>query len=329
MVGYPGYTRTQLRSRAGRSRYTYIYGVDIRPDRVSLSFMTFKAKRTSRTIWTLVAATGMVAAVEIAACGTHDDVQQEQALELQQVETQRQWRGPIGVAVEVALTKTAVSEPQAIALRHIGESARFDAVKRDQIRDGLSSAAIEIVRIGNTDTEQFEAAVSRASSIIEEHLLETNRAFKEIHTILEPGQRVELAAVFRDRINERFRRFEGEHGELHRRSAFKRFAKHMALTAAQVLQLERLRDMLRDENERERLHPTREQLLALVDAFEGDSFAGAVDAFHAEKIKIMRKRVASVGEHTNWVLSIFSDGQRVVLADLIDRGPMKVLFGDE
>ena len=73
-----------------------------------------------------------------------------------------------------------------------------------------------------------------------------------------------------------------------------------------------------------RLKPSRDELESLVTAFEGDEFEQALDGFQAEKIAILHKRLARAGEHTDTVLTLLDDGQRELLADLMERGPKAV-----
>lgn len=279
--------------------------------------MTVKTRLSTRSIWALAAVVGATSAVAGTACGT---------AEQPPAETLQQWHGPIGFVIDATLEGTDVSDQQAVTLRRIHESVRMDSAKRAQIHDEVKAAAIDVLRIGDADTAQSHDAVMRGATVMERRILEINRAIEEVHATLDDRQRVAVAGVFRDRINQRFGHADAE---VRRKNAFVRFTKYMAMTALQIAQLETLRDMLRDEAEHESVHPTREELLALVDAFEGDDFGEAVDAFHARKIRIMHKRFGVAWAHTNTVLSIFNDNQRVLLADLIDRGPMEVLFGEK
>ena len=291
--------------------------------------MKIKASLRNRTIRTLVASLGLVAAVGVAACATAVDSQQEQAAEQQRAEEQHRFRGPVGVVVDVALAHADLSDAQTADLRDISESMQMDSEEKKLLRDELKASAVDIVRSGTTDSEQFDEAVTKATAAIQRRMLETNDAMKDIHATLDADQRLAVADVLRDRINERFGYAEGEDGEAKRKMTFKRFAKHMALSTLQIDKLKMLRDELKSENDKKRAHPTREELLALVDAFEGNDFGKAVDAFHAEKIEIMRDRFSRAGEHTDTVLSILSEGQRNLLADLIDQGPKKVLLGED
>jgi hypothetical protein len=43
----------------------------------------------------------------------------------------------------------------------------------------------------------------------------------------------------------------------------------------------------------------------------------------------MREHIAHAGENTDAVLTLLTDGQRDLLADLIDRGPRQVLLGEQ
>jgi hypothetical protein len=78
----------------------------------------------------------------------------------------------------------------------------------------------------------------------------------------------------------------------------------------------------------QKLRPSRDELDALVDAFEGDDFRTALDTLHERKAKLLRAHVGRVGDRTDTVLSIFTPEQRDLLADLILDGPSKVLYGE-
>jgi len=286
--------------------------------------MISKTHLSCRSTWMLMGAVGATFTVAITACGAADQADPPPVVEAP-ANAHRHLHGPVGVVVDAALHGAEVSGLQAVALRHIYESVRLDKAKRDRFHDEMKGSAIEILRIGDAENAHFDDASRRAAATMERHILETGRALQEVHATLDGRQRVAAAGVLRDRINRHF----GQPDEIRRKEAFVRFTKYMAMTALQIAQLETLRDMLRDEAEQEGLHPTREELLSLVDAFEGAGFGDALDAFHARKLAIMHERFSMAWRHTNSVLSIFSDGQRVLLADLIDRGPMEVLFGEK
>jgi len=292
--------------------------------------MKIKASRSRRTIRSIAATVGLVAAVGVAAvgvtaCATDVDSQEEPAAELQQRTDEHQgFRGPVGVVVDAALAHAELSDEQTANLRDIGESMRMDTDEKKQIREALRTSAVEIVRSGAVDTEQFDEAIEHATEAIARRMLETNAAMKDIHATLDADQRLTVADALRERINERMGNPDLSQGKL----TFKRFAKHMALSTLQIDKLKMLKEKLHDDSAEKRVHPTREELLALVGAFEGNDFGKAVDAFHAGKIKIMRERFSRAGEHTDTVLSILNDGQRDLLADIIEQGPKKVLLGE-
>jgi len=194
------------------------------------------------------------------------------------------------------------------------------------LHDKFKNSAVSVVRAGSTDSEEFNQAITEAVQAVEEHVARGSNALEEIHGILEPDQRASVAEALRAHIDEKFGRPKQER-DLREQDGFKRFAAHLMLTTFQVDQLMAVKKELVGNTRG--LRPTREELYALVDAFEGEDFRAALDAFHAKKQRIFKNRIASAGEKTDTVLAIFTPEQRDLIADLILEGPRKVLLGEE
>jgi hypothetical protein len=143
-------------------------------------------------------------------------------------------------------------------------------------------------------------------------------ALLELHALLEPAQRVAVADALHARIAEK--RAERERDK----SGFKRVAAHLMLSAMQVDKLKALRDNIGSEPQR--LHPRRREVAALIDAFKTEAFADSIEQFEADKRAILRERLADGRQHADTAMAILSDGQRDLLADLIERGPKAVLL---
>jgi hypothetical protein len=192
------------------------------------------------------------------------------------------------------------------------------------MREKLRTSAVVVVRAGTTNSREFDQSVSEAVRAIEERVQKGTDALEEIHAVLEPDQRALVATALRAHVDEKF----GKKRDARRhKNGVQRFASHLMLSKLQLAQLETIKKEL--VGEKRELRPSREEAHALVDAFEGEDFAAALDAFRAKKATLLKAHVATAGKRTNTVLSIFTVEQRELLADLILEGPRKVLFGDE
>jgi hypothetical protein len=134
-----------------------------------------------------------------------------------------------------------------------------------------------------------------------------------------------VATALRAHIDETFGK-RPDHEKRHR-DGFKRVASHLMLSTLQIDKLKALKQQLLGE--KQRLRPSREELLALVDAFEGEDFRAALNEFQDKKLAILREHVADAGERTDSALSILSPEQRVLLADLIQDGWRKIILGKD
>jgi Spy/CpxP family protein refolding chaperone len=278
----------------------------------------------------VLAAAGCVAIVGAAACAAKVD-QQAPRDELTAKELTRHgarhFRGPVSVVIEAAHEHGKLSADQAQALATIARELEADRAGRRQLREQLRSSAVAVVRAGGAGSAHFERSVGEAVLAVEERVRRNTDALEEIHATLRPEQRAAVAAALRARIVKKLGEGGAREGEQRRRDGFRRFASHLMLSKLQLAQLETIKHELLGE--KQQLHPSREELFSLVDAFEGDGFGSALDTLRGKKTAILRSRIANAGQRTDTVLSIFTPEQRELLADLILQGPRKVLLGDE
>lgn len=237
----------------------------------------------------------------------------------------RHFRGPVAVVIDAVKQHADPSAEQLEALDTIASEARGDCESRRALHARLKSSAVAVLRSGSASSEGFEQAVDEAVRAVEERVQRSMDALEEIHGVLEPEQRKAVAEALRAHIAEKFGR--DRRDDPRQREGVRRFASYLMLSSLQLDKLALVKKELLGE--RQELHPSREELLELVDAFEGEDFRAALLAFREKKSQLLRERVARAGERTDAVLSIFTPPQRELLADLILEGPRKVLFGEE
>jgi Spy/CpxP family protein refolding chaperone len=230
----------------------------------------------------------------------------------------------VAVVLDTARQHGNLTADQAESLDTIARELELDRESRRGLHEKLRRSAIAVVRSGSADSTEFDQSVSEAVRAVEERVQRSTDALEEIHALLAPEQRSAVAVALRVHLEQKLGEREGTKRQ---RDGFKRFASHLMLSKLQLDQLETIKREL--IGERQQLHPSPEELFALVDAFEGEDFGPALDAFRAKKGVVLRARVASAGKRTDSVLSIFTREQRELLADLILDGPRKVLLGDE
>lgn len=235
----------------------------------------------------------------------------------------RRFKGPARLVLDAALEHGDLSVVQEEVVRDIAAELEIDEETKREMHDKLKASALEVVRAGSTDSAELEQAVDNATEAIEERMEMGADALKELHATLDADQRAAVAEALRQRMAERWGHHH-HHGKRHKR--FKQIAAYLMLSTYQVDKLKSVRQQLLGKPKR--LRPTPEELRQLNDAFEGEDFGELLDQFQAGKIEILRERIASAGEHTDTVLSLLTDGQRVLLADLIERGPREVLVGE-
>jgi hypothetical protein len=272
----------------------------------------------------LAAVVGTVAVLGAAACAAtvREEAPNEEQSESELVsQGHRQPLGPVGVVIDVARTHGNLSAAQEQTLGVISADLAADSGSHRQVREELRSTAIAVVRAGRADPTEVDRAVSQAASSIEGRMRRGADALGEVHALLEPEQRAAVAVELRRRIDEKFR----ARAEQRQRHGFNRLASHLMLSTLQIDQLKAIKKELLDD--KERLRPSREQLLELVSAFETDDFETALTSFQEKKAGVLRKHVARAGRRTETVLGVFTPAQRELLADVIKDGPRKVLLG--
>ncbi|GMV12556.1 MAG: hypothetical protein HS104_41805 [Polyangiaceae bacterium] len=271
---------------------------------------------------------GSVALMGAVACAAKVDESpresEPKAQELRQ-KHDRHFRGPVAVVIDAARTHGNLKADQAATLDAISSELADDCGSHRALHDRLKSSAVAVVRSGSARSAEFDRSVDEAVGAIEARVQRSTDALEEIHAILDVDQRKAVAVALRARIADKFGR--GPRDEKRQREGFRRFASHLMLSSLQIDKLEAAKQEL--FGEREKLRPSREELLELVEAFEGEDFPAALLAFRQKKSKVLRERVARAGERTDSVLTIFTPEQRELLADLIVDGPRKVLFGEE
>ncbi len=272
---------------------------------------------------TLAAAVGVVVVISAAACATTvDDRSQEKdttATELT-AESGHHFRGPVNVVIDAARAHGSLTAQQERTLQTIADELKEDRQGRREVGEKLRASAVRVVRSGTANSAEFDRSVGQAVHAIEQRMEKTENALEEIHATLDPDQRAAVATALRAHIDEKFgKRHDHEKG-------FRRYAAELMLT---TLQIDKLKAMKKEVfGDKDRLRPSREEVTQLVDAFEGEDFRSALNAFHDKKTKILKKHVARAGERTDSVLSLLTAAQRDLLADMIQDGPQKVWRGD-
>jgi hypothetical protein len=295
--------------------------------------MKSRASRFTRPLRSLAALGGLVVLVGAAACAVRadrtDSTEGEGAQPLAEQADEgerarhRHHHAPLRRVFEAVLEQGDLSAEQDATVREIQAELQVDREAKRLGREKFKAAAVGIVRSGTADSEQFERAVEQATAAIEERMDVHSDALLELHAILDTDQRVAVADGLRERIAKRF----GERKQAHRKKGIKRVVSYLMLSPLQLDKLKAMRQELMGPTKR--LRPSRDELEALVAAFEGDEFEKALDAFQDEKIDILKKRLARAGEHTDTVLTLLDDGQRELLADLIERGPKAVFQAEQ
>lgn len=292
--------------------------------------MTIRTRLFTRPVRTLVALVGVVALGGAAACAAKTDAtdQADRAAAQPLADADhhhghRHHHRPVRALFRAVLEHGDLSADQEAIIDAIRDDLRAGREARHERREQLRQAASEIVRAGSADTAAFDRAIDQATAALEDRMRTYNDAALEVHAILAADQRAAVADALRARIAERF----GERRDRHRRKGLERIVAYLMLSQ---LQLDELRAMHREiMGPEQRLRPSRDELEALVTAFEGDDFETELLAFQRAKVRILNERLASAGEHTDTALAVLDEGQRALLADLIERGPRAVLLGEE
>jgi hypothetical protein len=251
----------------------------------------------------------------VAACTSRVDGTQDMPAEtVSKVHEERQ--GPVRAVVDAALEVGDLSAGQRAGILAIDERVEAEKWSSRATKERLRASASDIVRSGSADSELFAAATKEAMVAIEQRMRITSDAMKGVHARLDARQRSAVATALRAQLAERYER-KAKRAE--RRERFKKVVGYLMLNDAQVEGLKKLRKELVGEHGH--LRPSRDELEALVAAFEMDDFEAAIEAYQAGKLKIMRERVVHAAEHANTALSMLTEEQRDLLADLIEFGP--------
>jgi Spy/CpxP family protein refolding chaperone len=263
----------------------------------------------------VAASLGIASIVAVAACAQRvEDGQDVPVTTAAEVHHGR--HGPLNVVVEAAFEHGELTAEQNAVIVSIRDRVEAERQNRRATKERLRVSARDIVRSGTADSEQFDMAVEEAVLAIEARMRITSSALSEVHATLDAHQRSAVAEALRARIAERFER-RAKRAEKHER--FKKVVGYLMLTEVQLAGLKKLRtEILGDEQE---LRPSRVELEALVDAFEGDEFGAAVELYQARKLKLIRGRMSHLANHADTALSLLTDEQRDLLAELIEVGP--------
>jgi Spy/CpxP family protein refolding chaperone len=284
------------------------------PDRAYTLPMSLRAHVNRRAI--VAASVGFASIVAVAACTNRVDSTQDVPVKTTAEQVRPARQGPVKVVVEAALERGELTKEQHAALIAIRDRVEVERRDRRATKERLRASASDIVRSGTADSEQFEGAVDEALDAIEQRMRITSKALHEVHELLQKEQRSAVASALRSRIAERFER-RAKRAE--KRNRFKKVVGYLMLTDVQVAGLKKVREEVLGD--RKDLRPSREELEALVDAFEGDDFGAAMESFQTAKLRLMRGRVAHLAAHADTALSLLTDEQRDLLAELIEVGP--------
>lgn len=235
--------------------------------------------------------------------------------------------GPAGMVLGMVEQHASPTAEQRATLAAIRSELELDPETRRALHDKLKTSAITVLRSGTAKSGDFERSVDLAVGAIEERIGRASDALEEIHAILTPEQRQAVAAALSVKIEEKHGRLRAGERDARQRDGFRRVASHLMLSSLQIDKLVAIKQEL--VGKKEELRPSREELLALVAAFESEDFASALQELREKKSRILRERVKSASERTDSVLSVFTQEQRELLADLILEGPEKVLFGED
>ncbi len=263
---------------------------------------------------------GVAVLLGTAACAARVDKAQKRDIAPAKLaaESARHLHGPVNAVIAATRENVQLTAAQKQTLTAIESDLRSDKKNRHAMHEELRSSAAAVVRSGTADSAVFEKSVDEAVRVFTERADAMTNALEELHATLTPDQRKVVAAALRARIDQRY-------GHHHHKRGFRRLASYLMLSTQQVDALEAMKKKLLGEQKR--LRPSREELVALADAFQGDHFDSALEAFRADKLAVLRAHVARAGQRTDTVLAIFTPEQRDLLADLILKGPEKVLLG--
>ncbi len=270
--------------------------------------MTYSLTMSKMRRHLVFAALALSSATAVAACASSEEEPEPTVQEVRQHQ-----RGALHAVINASMEAADLTTDQKAEIETIRDRFRTDDETRHKLREEMRTTASEIVRDGTTQTERFDAAVERAATAIETRIEMSSQAVKDVHALLTPEQRVAVAEVLRERVDEKWGKVRRD-----RHEGFRQFATELALTPEQVAEIEKVRDRVLGQSKR--LRPTAEELYDLIGAFETEDFAAALDDFHAEKAPLLREKLANAGDNADTVLGILEDEQRALLADIIEDG---------
>ena len=259
----------------------------------------------------------VVGALAVAGCSASaGQTETEQQAPTQQAKAEKHWRGPAVIVIDAAREHGQLSAEQLATLKVIEAELDGQRESRHETRQRLRASAASIVRSGSADPFEMDRALSEVSTTMEARMRASSNALIEVHGILDTEQRNLVADALETQLEERRAR----HAQRHRHHRqFKRLVKRLALTAAQLAELESVKAEMQAKEQR--VKPTRVEVDALIDAFRTDDFPRDLEAFQADKIELMRERLASASEQTDTLLILLVPDQRELLANLIQFGP--------
>jgi len=307
--------------------------------------------RIARFVSIAVGAAALAAAPACATSGDQEaqELQEESAAREREAARHQVRPSPVETVLEAVREDGFLSAEQELEIDGLAEQAEGEREGLRALHEEVRASAVSAVRAGSADSADFDRAVEDGVRAVEGSVQRSLDALEQLHAILEPDQRVAVAENLRTRLEARLAtraedraRCEAASGagadrdgadrdgadrDGADRDGFARFASYLVLSRAQVAELSAVQKELLGE--KKKLRPSREELHALIDAFEGEDFGLALDTMHAEKSRVLRVRVARASAKADTVLSIFTPEQRDLLADLILEGPEKLLLGEK
>jgi len=281
----------------------------------------------------LLLSTAVVISMGLAACSAKVEPERstERQAELARAEgpaepacaEHRRHRGPVAVVIASVRQHAAPRPEQEATLAAVEQELAEHRAARRVVKERLRASAVAILRAPSADPESVDRAVDEAMDAVEERVQKGSDALEEIHAVLDPDQRKAVAAALRAHVEQQLGPRPGD--EQQKRVRIDRFASRLMLSSLQIDKLMAVKKELFGDQS---VHPSREEIYAVVDAFEGEGFGDRLRELREKKTALLRERARNAGRRSDEVLGIFSPEQRALIADLILEGPRKVL-GDE
>jgi len=257
-----------------------------------------------RVILGIVGALGAAAAMTVAACSV--------ATSQKEARPSSESSGPVSLVLDAAIDAGDLSDDQRAEVDAIRERTELTREDRKAMRSDLRASFVGVVRAGSADSEQFDRAVDRAATAMQQRVHVGCAALKDLHALLEPEQRGLVAEELRRRVAERRK----ERADAEARPSLGKAAARLMLDTTQLSALQGMADDWRSKHKQVR--PSEEEVDALIDAFEDDDFADVLDEFASEKLAIAHEHLANAGSTVDGALSILSPEQRSLLAQWIE-----------